>query len=496
MKKIINSALLITLGSTCYVSHTKAMPMVDSAAPAPTPTADPAPIMTPPPIPMPTIPTPEPMPTMEMPAPTPAPMPAPTLPPPPEATPSIPPTPAAPMATPTTPTTQPTPAATPTAAPNDTLQAPTQEIEQLNNIVEEIKTIKQNLQQELAKTQDEIQNARTNYAQMRDKSKAILQSSQESESQELLKSVTDLQGTISTINTNVTSTMKKSIEDAQAKLQSLIQQGTELTQKIQDKGHQFHVSQLKIKEREEQIKREEALAKKRALEEQGIWNRITSWIAKAVKRMQKFILGFKTIIKQPNETQPQQHTTPESVEKKKSSNATDTPSSTNSTTTSPTPRTEPTAPTTGSEHATPPELETVLQQTDTALLELEKIQKQTAKQLVKLDEQTTLFSTVEDAPALSENIASIESAPRWKRMILFVTSELIDAGEYAVQGVITLGKKIYDYLFSGIVQRVVVDVHEKLQEKDALKEQQEKEQGSPEQQPSQEPATADVEKQV
>jgi Na+-transporting methylmalonyl-CoA/oxaloacetate decarboxylase gamma subunit len=343
-----------------------------------------------------------------------------------------------------------------------------QEFTQLNQIIDEIKTTKKTLKDQIKQLDDKLNETRADVASMRKNSSEILSKAQEAEAQALLTTINTGLSKISTTQTFVSGDFSRTFEGNITKIQSLIEQGQGVIKTLQAKGYQYQILQAQIQSIEEKTKEiaaKEALAKEKLAaqpKKEGIWDTITDFFAKAALRIKKFFIGIKNIFAPESKDLKDVKKTPESVDvKKKVTEAAVSPST-------PTPTVSST---------TQNLITSQLKEADTTIKQLEDQQKSIDQKLASLEQSTTNFiESLKSIHPVAKSTAQLikeehSQEPTWKRLILFVTSEILDAVAFMVNGIKFVFKTIYNYFFSEIVNRFVGDVKEKIKEDEAKEKQ-------------------------
>lgn len=353
------------------------------------------------------------------------------------------------------PTAMPTSTTTPTATSTEVAQ---QEITQLNQIIENIKTAKKELKDQLKQIDDKLSETRTDIAGMRKSSSEILSKAQEADAQALLNTINASLTKVSATQTLVTGDLLRSFDGNIAKIQSLIEQGQALVKTIQAKGYQHQIAQSQLQTLEEKTKATAAAqaAAKEKLEAQkkqaGVWHSITGFFAKATHRIKNFFIGIKKIFTgEDKETKTTRSKQPRSLDVKKKT--AEQPATIASTVLP----------------ATQQLITTQLAAAETSLKQLDEHQKAIEQKLSSLDQNTAGFAETLKLmqPTSKPSKADESHEPKWKQVAMFITSEFLDACAFVVSGVKFVLKTIYDYFFAGIINRFVGDVKEKIKEEES-----------------------------
>lgn len=369
----------------------------------------------------------------------------------------------APAPTPAPQVLAPAPAALPTpAAPGTPAPAPAinvqPEIDQLNQVVEGIKTAKKALKDQIKQLDDKLAEARAEVAGMRKNSTEILAKAQEAEAQTLLNTMTESLKKVSASQAAIAGDFSKTFDDNITKIQNLIKQGQDIVKALQAKGTQQQISQAQQQAVEEITK---PAAKEATVTAQpkteGFWGSITEFLAKAIRHIKKFFTTAKTIIS------PE---TKEAVKKKIGEPGTGPAGPT----TAPTVATAAVSTATVST-ATQNLITTKLNEADATIKQLETQQKSIDQKLLLLDQNTANFT---DALKNIQSTATPQEVspqePKWKRLIMFIFSQMLDVVDFVLGGIRTGIKTIYGYFFAPTVNQFVSDVKEKIKEEE-LKEQ-------------------------
>ncbi len=344
----------------------------------------------------------------------------------------------------------------PTAGiPTQTNNQP-QELTQIDPILEEIQNTKKAIKDQIKQLDDKLAEARNEVATMRKNSSDILAKAQETEAQALLNTINASTAKITATQSFIDGDFSRTFDGNIAKIQAAIQKGQSLIKSLQEKGYQQQIAQAQIKAMEDNAKpaaEAEAAAKSIAKKQQTqgfTWDSVTKFFAKVVRRIKRVFEAEPELAKG---TQPKKNEAPIDVAEKKKI-------------VEPIIATTPPSITPTISPITQGLITSQLNSAETTMKKLDEQQRAIGEKLLSLEKSTTTLVDTLKGVQPAEKLTEKAKEPQWKRIAMLITSEILDGIAFIVSGIKYIVTSIYDYFFSGMVNRVVSDVKEKIKEDD------------------------------